>query len=158
MPWVTRKPLAEILSLHERTDLLGQYLEIEIVPGFGDLSIFDPEYRHAGEFCWLVRRRNSQRVALVRARHNASGSDFVSLADGVHDLDVNIGKRPRELKKERFEPGRSAKFAAMLIKQPVRDGIVGEKAIDCLDLGFVPHLIEPFVGKSFAFHWIKTTG
>ena len=146
------------IGLHRSADLLGQSLEIEIVPGFDNLSIFDSDYGDPGEFNGPVCCRNAQHVALMCARNDAPGSDFVSLGNGIRNLDMNIGERLCELEEERFEPRWSAKFLAMLIKQPVRDGIVGKKAIDCVDLGFVPHLLEPLVRKSFAFHWINAAG
>jgi hypothetical protein len=38
------------IGLHKSADLLGQSLEIEIVPGFDNLSIFDSDYGDPGEF------------------------------------------------------------------------------------------------------------
>ena len=103
------------LGLHERSDLFGLTLKIEIVPRFNDLPVFDSQNRHTGELNGLVSGCNTQRVTVMRAGHDAPGGDFVAFADCVDHLDVDIGESLRELQEERFEPCRPTKFIALVV-------------------------------------------
>src|SRR5438270_11405436 len=81
----------------------------------------------------------------MRSSNHAPRSDFISLANSIGDLDVDVWQRLRELQKERFESRRPSKFAPLSIHQAMGNSILRKQTVNCVDLLFIPHLLEPFV-------------
>ena len=77
--------------------------EIEVVPGFDNFSILDPDDCDAGKVDRRVSRSSSEEVAFVLCAHGAASSDFVTFGDHVLDDDRNLWESVAEQCVERSE-------------------------------------------------------
>src|SRR6266550_5440658 len=79
-----------LLDRLDRADLLVHFHEVEVVPGFNDLTVFDTNYSHSSKLHRRVTSGNPEMIASVLATNGTTGGNHVSFSDHVfrHNLDV----------------------------------------------------------------------
>ena len=70
--------------------------------------------------------RDAEGFTTMRASDDTSRSDFASLADGVGNLDMNVGECSPELQKEQFEACRPTRLMSLVVSQTMGNGILGQ--------------------------------
>src|SRR5687768_2677603 len=83
------KPAAEN---SDGADLPIHIHKVEVVPGFNDLSVFDPHEAHARKLHRRVTGGNAQMIAGVLTTNRTTGRNHVSFSDYVFHLNFDVGK------------------------------------------------------------------
>src|SRR6476469_2452239 len=77
--------------------------EIEVVPGFNDFSVFDPDDRHSGKINVSMGGSKSQCIACMFSANSTSRRNLIALRDKIFHLDLNIGERVNKLRMKPVE-------------------------------------------------------
>src|SRR5258708_14354076 len=113
-------------SFSDRSQLPVHLHKIKVVPGFDDLAVFDARDGYAGEIDRGLSRGESQTVAGVFAAHAAARRHHITLGNLILDHDFDVGKGFAELRMEWQKACRTAQRIRSIIRQAVRDSVVGE--------------------------------
>src|SRR5688572_8667806 len=130
LPWLSQVDDAELL---EHAEL------IEIVPGLNELAVDDSHEAHPCECYALLRRGESERIALMRRRPAPAKSDEVAFCDHVVDPNGDIWKRLSIRCMKGLERPWTAHRAAETVDHALR----WEHFINCGGASVVPDLFEP---------------
>src|ERR1051325_1563471 len=144
-------PSSFILAFSGDVELLKHAHEIEVVPGFDDLSVLDSHDGDSCELYGLVRRAQAQPFALMCAEDTAAGGDLIAFGDRVLDDHLYVGKGVAEFLEEGLEARRPAKGSAAFVRQAVGDALFGKQLIDGLFASLIPDLFNPAMYQSPVF-------
>src|SRR5882724_1754410 len=126
-----------------RANLLKESLEIEIVPGFKNLAVFDSAKSHPGDMNRFVGCFDTDTISSVRSANSAVRGNQIVFGKDVVDSHIDIGKRVVETMKERFEAFGTVQFYVGRVTQSVSDTLRMKHLINCRDATFVPHFLKP---------------